>query len=100
MGLNSLFHFGFDLTLVAMLLAALRHNTGYVFAFEQTSGISNYVHRMLGWGEWCYNRFVNYAVGSQYFRKQLRSDGFTTRSPREIEELGRSSRRSRSRVAE
>ncbi|QLL34169.1 hypothetical protein HG536_0G00260 [Torulaspora globosa] len=100
MNIHSLVHFGFDLTLVAMLLAALRQNTGYVFAFELTSGISQYVHRMLGWGEWCYSKFVNYAVGSQYFRKQLRSDGFTTRSAREIEELGRSSRSARNRRVE
>ncbi|QLQ80640.1 hypothetical protein HG537_0D06410 [Torulaspora globosa] len=94
MNINSLVHFGFDLTLIAMLLAALRHNTGYVFAFEQT-GIGRHVYRVLTWGEWCYHRFVNYAVGSRYFRKQLRSDGFANRTAREIEEIGRSSRRAR-----
>lgn len=89
MNLKSLVHYGFDLTLVAMVLAALRQNTGYVFAFEQT-GMRHYVHKVMGWGEWCYARFVNYAVRSQYFRKQLPGDGFTTLSMKEIEELGRS----------
>lgn len=88
MNLKSLIHITFDLTLVAMVLAALRQNTGYVFAFEQY-GMNRYIHKMLGWGEWCYSKFVGYAIGSQYFRKQLPSDGFTTLSVKEVEELGR-----------
>lgn len=88
MNLQSLVHIGVDLTLVAMILAALRQNTGYVFAFEQT-GMSHYVHKIMSWGEWCYAKFVNHAVKSQYFRKQLPGDGFTTMSLKEIEELGR-----------
>lgn len=92
MKFQSLVHAGLDLTLLAMVLAALRQNTGYVFAFEQT-GMGNYVHKIMSWGEWCYAKFVNYAVKSQHFRKQLPGDGFTTLSLKEVEEISRSSRK-------
>lgn len=70
MGLKSLIHIGFDLTLVAMLLAAVRRNTGYVFAYERYE-FSSFIKSYLQWGEFCYKRFVGYVKRSQMFRFQL-----------------------------
>lgn len=70
MGLKSLIHIGFDLTLVAMLLAAIRRNTGYVFAYERYE-FSSVIKSYLQWGEFCYKRFVGYVKQSKMFRFQL-----------------------------
>lgn len=71
MGLQSIVRYGVELTLVSMLLAAVRRETGLVFAYERydfTQLIRNY----LGWGEYWYERVVNYARGdSRRFRKQI-----------------------------
>lgn len=89
MSVKSILHWGFDLTLVAMVLAALRQNTGYVFAYEHY-GIGGQLHRLLACGEWCYNTFCQYAINSKYFRKQLPRDSFKTPTIREVQELSRS----------
>ncbi|CCE65962.1 hypothetical protein TPHA_0N01810 [Tetrapisispora phaffii CBS 4417] len=73
MGVQSLIHYGIDLTLVAMLLAAIRHNTGLVFAYD-TYDLSNYIHRYLSWGEYCYSKVVSYVKQSERFRKQSSID--------------------------
>ncbi|GAV53521.1 hypothetical protein ZYGR_0AK00230 [Zygosaccharomyces rouxii] len=96
MSVNSLLHFGFDLTLIAMILAAIRHNTGYVFAYEHY-GIKTYLYKYLGWGEWCYSYVVKFVKFSGKFRKQLPGDKFTQDSSTQIEELDRTERRSGSR---
>ncbi|QLG74703.1 hypothetical protein HG535_0H00280 [Zygotorulaspora mrakii] len=89
MSVKSLLHWGFDLTLIAMVLAAFRQNTGYVFAYEHY-GIGSHVYKLLSCGEWCYNTFCNYAINSRYFRKQLPRDKFKNPRIREVEELSRS----------
>lgn len=89
MSLKSLLHVGFDVTLIGIILAALRQNTGYVFAYEQY-GIERLIHGFLGWGEWCYGRLVKYSMRSQYFRKQLPFDGFAALDLKEIQEVSRS----------
>lgn len=76
MGLQSVVHWGVDLTLAAMLLAAVRRNTGLVFAYEKY-GFTQVVYGYLSWGEYWYKRFVKYVRGSPSFRKQLKQyDGF------------------------
>ncbi|CAR27533.1 hypothetical protein ZYGR_0N00140 [Zygosaccharomyces rouxii] len=96
MGFNGILHYGFDLTLIAMVLAAIRQNTGYVFAYEQY-GIGTYLYKYLGWGEWCYSYLVRFVKFSGKFRKQLPQDKFTQDSSTRIEELDRTERKSSSR---
>lgn len=96
MSVNSLLHFSFDLTLIAMILAAIRHNTGYVFAYEHY-GIKTYLEKYLGWGEWCYSYMVKFVKRSGKFRKQLPQDKFILHSSTRIEELDRTERKSKSR---
>ncbi|SMN17695.1 similar to Saccharomyces cerevisiae YKL018C-A Putative protein of unknown function [Maudiozyma saulgeensis] len=71
MGLQNIIRWGVDLTLVAMLLAAVRRETGLVFAYERYD-FTQLIRRYLTWGEYCFQRFVNHAQGdSRRFRKQL-----------------------------
>lgn len=88
MSLRSLLHIGFDLTLIAMILAGVRRNTGYVFAYEHY-GISTYLYKYLGWGEWCYGNLVKFVQFSGKFRKQLPQDEFIQDTTTRIEELDR-----------
>lgn len=94
--MNGLLHVGFDLTLIAMILAAIRQNTGYVLAYEQY-GIKSYLYKYLGWGEWCYSYMVKFVKISGKFRKQLPHDKFTQDSSAQIEELDRTESKLRSR---
>ena len=84
MGVQSLMHYGVDLALVAMLLAAIRRNTGLVFTYEEYD-ISKYIQKYLQWGEWCYSKTVSYVRSSKRFRRQLPIDKFPP-DPR-IEEI-------------
>lgn len=96
MSVNSLLHIGFDLTLIAMILAAIRQNTGYVLAYEQY-GISSYLFKYLGWGEWCYSYLVRFVKFSGKFRRQLPQDKFSQDLSGQIEELDRTEHKSSSR---
>ncbi|EDO15820.1 hypothetical protein Kpol_1057p8 [Vanderwaltozyma polyspora DSM 70294] len=76
MGFQSIIHYSIDFTLAAMVLAAIRHNTGLVFAYEDYD-VGNYIRKYLMWGEWCYGQVVAYVKGSKRFRKQLPHDELT-----------------------
>ncbi|CAB4256467.1 similar to Saccharomyces cerevisiae YKL018C-A Putative protein of unknown function [Maudiozyma barnettii] len=71
MGFQSVLRWGVDLTLVAMLLAAVRRETGLVFAYERYD-FTKLIRGYLTWGEYCFQRFINHVKGdSGRFRKQL-----------------------------
>ncbi|CCC71656.1 hypothetical protein NCAS_0H03460 [Naumovozyma castellii] len=76
MGLSSIVHYGVDATLIAMLLAAVRHNTGKVFAYE-TYDFSSILHGYMNWGEYCYNWLLGYVKNSKRFRREIEADGFS-----------------------
>ena len=83
MGLQDIVRWGIDLTLVAMLLAAVRKETGLVFAYERYD-FTKVLHGYLYWGEYCWRRFTSYAKGDERrFRKERLEDGLAAR----IEEL-------------
>ncbi|KAK5959182.1 Mco12p PWA37_003870 [Arxiozyma heterogenica] len=68
MSFGSLFRIGLEVTLVGMLLAAVRRNTGYIFAYEKY-GIAKYIYNFLSYGDYCYRMFSDYCRTSSYFRK-------------------------------
>ncbi|GMM55731.1 Mco12 protein [Maudiozyma humilis] len=83
MGTQDIIRWGVDLTLVAMLLAALRRQTGLVLAYERYD-FTRALQMYLQWGEYCWNRFVGYARGDgRRFRKERVEDALRQR----IEEL-------------
>lgn len=71
MSFSSLLRIGFEITLVGMLLAAVRRNTGYIFAYERY-GIAKYIYNFLSYGDYCYRVFSEYCRKSSYFRKESR----------------------------
>lgn len=73
MSLGSLLRIGVELTLVGMLLSALRQKTGYIFAYERY-GLGSYLFKFLKYGDYCYNSFTSYCKTSSYFRKQSPHD--------------------------
>lgn len=93
MGIQSLVRIGFDLTIIAMILAGIRRNTGYIFRYEKF-GLARMLHGYLSWGEYCYKSALGYVKKSDYFRKQFKSvDGFLD-DIEEIEERDGNNRRS------
>ncbi|CAI4923924.1 CGH_3_HP_G0035730.mRNA.1.CDS.1 [Saccharomyces cerevisiae] len=62
-------------TLVAMLLSAIRRETGMIFFYNQYQ-LGGWIHRYLSWGEMCYTRTLKMVKRSKFFRKQLNEDGF------------------------
>ncbi|CAL9735204.1 hypothetical protein MOSE0_H00430 [Monosporozyma servazzii] len=74
MSLGSLLRIGVEVTLVGMILSAMRQNTGFIFAYEQY-GMASYLRKFLKYGDYCYNAFTGYCTTSSYFRKQNPLDG-------------------------
>lgn len=66
MGSGKLVHYGFDLVLIAMLLAAVRRNTGLELLYEN-SDFKKYINKYLSIGEYCYDKFVSLLKVSGYF---------------------------------
>ncbi|CCF57377.1 hypothetical protein KAFR_0C03860 [Kazachstania africana CBS 2517] len=84
MSLKSIIHYGVDLSLIAMLLAGIRHQTGYVFAYERYD-FARLIYGYLQWGETCYDKLVKYVKGSPRFRKQLKNvDDFSSELEEDI----------------
>ncbi|CAI4044977.1 hypothetical protein SKDZ_11G1880 [Saccharomyces kudriavzevii ZP591] len=62
-------------TLVAMLLSAIRRETGMIFFYNRYQ-LGGWIHRYMSWGEMCYSRTLKMVKRSSLFRKQLSEDGF------------------------
>ncbi|CAI4046382.1 hypothetical protein SUVZ_11G1940 [Saccharomyces uvarum] len=62
-------------TLVAMLLSAIRRETGMIFFYNHYQ-LGGWIHKYLSWGEMCYSRTLKMVKRSSLFRKQLGEDGF------------------------
>ncbi|CCK71437.1 Mco12p KNAG_0H00210 [Huiozyma naganishii CBS 8797] len=96
MSLGGIVHFGIDMTLVAIVLSAVRRNTGYVFAYENYSW-AKLIYGYLGFGEFCYKCITKYVTGSNLFRKQLKDQDRFMDDVEEVEddvELHKKRRRS------
>lgn len=81
MSINTCVRWGIDLTLVAVVLAAVRRSTGLVLRYE-TMGFSGWIHGYLQWGEVCLGYIQGAVRRSKWFRPQVQYDGFP-----KIEEL-------------
>ncbi|CCH59913.1 hypothetical protein TBLA_0C00980 [Henningerozyma blattae CBS 6284] len=68
MSVSGLMRYGAELTIVAMLLAALRRESGVALAVN-VGDAGWIIERWLLWGERCYDAFRRYAKRSSYFGK-------------------------------
>ncbi|CCD23683.1 Mco12p NDAI_0C00220 [Naumovozyma dairenensis CBS 421] len=75
MSVKSIIHIGFDMTLIAMLLAAIRRDTGLILKYEKFD-FSTVIYGYLNWGEHWYTKLVNYCKKSPKFRKLSPTDRF------------------------
>lgn len=66
MGTGKLIHYGFDLILISMLLAAIRRNTGLQLLYEG-SDFRKYISKYLSFGEYAYDKVVSLLKISGYF---------------------------------